>query len=160
MPHLQRLELPHPTASAIVGALGVSRSRAYELRAAVEAALPALLRPVGRPPDSPEPAIDVTSIVRACRDFAYDHPGAVGGRGARRRYSDAFRRFILDLVETRRDVSLDAFADAAGVPVATLRDWLRGGVSATTSPETLAAVPAPDPTSPQVETLLALWSAW
>jgi hypothetical protein len=160
LPHLDRLDLPRPTAAAVVEALGVSRSRAYELRAAVEEVLPALGRPVGRPTTpAPEP-IDVSPILRACRDFAYDHPGAVGGTGARRRYTDAFRRFVLDLLVTHRDVSLDVFADAAGIPVATLRDWLAGGMAATTTPPTLAAVVPPDPTQPQVETLLALWSTW
>lgn len=160
LPHLDRLDLPHPTVAAVVDALGVSRSRAYELRAEVEAVLPTLGRPVGRPPAPEAPKIDVSPIPRACRDFVYDHPGAVGGTGARRRYTDAFRRFILDLLVTHRDVSLDAFAEAAGLPVATLRDWLRGGVTATTAPGTLAAVPSHDPTEPQIETLLTLWSAW
>jgi hypothetical protein len=159
-PHLQRLDLPHPTATAIVDALGVSRSRAYELRAAVEGALPALLRPAGRPPDPPPPPIDLSPILRACRDFVYAHPGAVSGTGTRRRYSDDFRRFLLELLVTHRDVSLDVFAEAAGVPVATLRDWLRGEGTATTPPETLAAVVPPDPIQPQVETLLALWESW
>lgn len=159
-PHLHRLDLPHPTAAAIVDALGVSRSRAYELRAAVEAALPALLRPVGRPPETAPSLVDVSPILRVCRDFVYDHPGAVGGTGGRRRYSDGFRHVVLDLAATHRDVPLDVFADAVGVPLATVRDWLRGGVAATTPPESLAAVLPPDPTLPQVETLLDLWSRW
>jgi hypothetical protein len=141
-------------------ALGVSRSRAYELRTAIDEVLPTLLRPPGRPPKPETPLLDPSQVLRACRDFAYDHPGAVGGMGARRRYSDAFRRFVLDLAGTHRDVPLDVFADAGGAPVATLRDWLSGGVATTTKPETLAAIPAPDPTQPQVETLLALWASW
>ncbi len=161
MPHLHRLDLPHPTAAAIIDALGVSRSRAYELRSAVEAALPMILRRVGRPTAPPvPPAIDLSPVLRACRDFAYDHPGAVGGTGVRRRYSDGFRCFVLDLAAIHREVSLDVFAEAAGVPVATLRDWLGGGIATTTTPETLAAVLPPDPTQPQVETLLDLWSHW
>ena len=160
LPHLHRLDLPHPTATAVVDALGVSRSRAYELRTAVEEALPALLRPAGRPPAPEPPEVDVTPILRACRDFVYDHPGAVERTGSRRRYSDVFRMFILRLADTHRDVSLDALADAVGVPIATLRDWLAGGTVATTTPSTLAAVVPPDPTSGQVQTLLELWSRW
>lgn len=160
LPHLDRLDLPRPTATAVVEALSVSRSRAYELRAAVDDVLPTLGRPAGRPP-APTPApIDVSPILRACRDFAYDHPGAVGGSGVRRRYTDAFRKLILDLLVTHRSVSLDAFSDAAGVPLATLRDWLGGGTAATTSPTTLTGAVPPDPTQPQVETLLTLWSTW
>lgn len=160
LPHLDRLDLPHPTAAAVVDALGVSRSRAYELRVAARDALPTLTRPVGRPSAPEPPPIDVSPILRACRDFVYEHPGAVGGTGARRRYTDAFRRFVLKLLVTHRDVSLGAFADAAGIPLATLRDWLAGGMAATTTPPTLAAVVPPDPTQPQVETLLSLWSTW
>lgn len=160
VPHLDRLDLPHPTSVAVVEALGVSRSRAYELRAAVDDILPTLARPVGRPVAPPSAPVDVSPILRACRDFAYDHPGAVGGTAARRRYTDAFRRFILELLVTHRDVPLVTFADATGVPLATLRDWLRGESTAVTPPETLAAVVPPDPTQPQVETLLALWAGW
>lgn len=161
LPHLEHLDLPHPTATAVIDTLGVSRSRAYELRTVVEAALPALGRPVGRPAATPStPTVDASPILRACRDFAYDHPGAVGGTGVRRRYSDTFRWFILDLLAKHREVALDTFADAAGVPAATLRDWLRGGLVATAPPENLATVPSLDPTGPQVETLLALWAAW
>ena len=159
--HLEGLGLPRPTAAAVVGALGVSRSRAYELRDVVEHALPTLGRPVGRPTPPPSPSVDTAPILRACRDFAYDHPGAVGGTGVRRRYSDTFRRFILDLLAKYQEVSVDAFAEAAGVPAATLRDWLRGGLTATAaSTDALATPKTLDPTGPQMETLLTLWSTW
>ena len=160
LPLLDALGLPHPTVAAVLAATGVSKSRAYELRAAIEALLPTVLRSPGRPPKPELPAVDVGPILRACRDFAYDHPGAVSGTGARRRYSDDFRRFVLDLLLTHRDVSLDVFADASGIPVATLRDWLRGGTITTAPPKSLAAAVTPDPTQPQVETLLALWATW
>lgn len=160
LPHLQTLDLPHPTASAVIAATGVSRSRAYELRAAIEAALPAVLRAPGRPEKPPAEPIDTTAILRAVRDFLYAHPGAVGGSEARHRYSDAFRRFVLDLAAQHRDVGLDVVADAAGVPLPTLKDWLAGGIDQMRPPENLATVPNRDPTEPQVETLLALWERW
>jgi len=161
LPVLDHLGLPHPSAVEVVEKLEVSRSRAYELRARVEAALPSLLLPPGRPPSPPPaPAADLTTILRACRDFVYEHPGAVESQGTRRRYTDRFRHFILGLAQQHLEVPLPLFADAAGVPLDTLHDWLAGGQEDTRPPESLAAAPNPDPTEPQVEQLLALWAAW
>lgn len=161
LPLLRHLDLLAPTAADVLGATHVCRSRAYELKAAIEAAVLPLLRPPGRPPAS-EPLAPVTlpDLAGAALEFLYAHPGSVEGAGPRRRYSDAFRRFLLDLLATHRDVSVADFATAVRVPLPTLKDWLRGGVEATTSPETLAAVPSPDPTGPQLEQLLALWASW
>ena len=50
--------------------------------------------------------------------------------------------FVLDLAATHRGVGLDAFAEAIRVPVATLKDWLAGGLQATRPVDSLAtAVP-------------------
>ncbi len=49
IPLLASYELPHPTATAAIKATGASRSRAYEVKAAIERALPNLVRPPGRP---------------------------------------------------------------------------------------------------------------
>lgn len=157
---LESLGLPHPTATSVLVATGASRSRAYELRGAIEAILPTVLRPPGRPEKAAPAPIDTSAIVRAARDFAYDHPGAVGGGAARRRYSDGFRRFVLELAAAHRDVPLDAFADAVGVPLPTVKDWLAGGMDVTKPPPSLASVPSTDPTGPQIETILATWKTW
>ncbi len=161
IPLLDHLGLPHPTATAALAATGASRSRAYELRAAIEAVLPTVLRPPGRPEKQPAAApVDTGAIVRAARDFAYDHPGAVSGNAGRRRYSDAFRRFVLDLAATHRDIPLDALAEAVGVPLPTLKDWLAGGLEALKPIDSLTSVPSSDPTEPQIETMLAVWKTW
>lgn len=160
IPHLDALGLPHPTATTVIAATGASRSRAYELRAALDTVLPTLLRAPGRPAAPPSGPIDPSPILRAVRDFVFDHPGSVCSAQARRRYSDDFRRFVLDLAARHRDVPLDAFADAVGVPLPTLKDWLAGGVERTKLPKNLADVPPRDPTEPQVETLLSLWEDW
>ncbi|MFH1464309.1 MAG: hypothetical protein ABIO70_07970 [Pseudomonadota bacterium] len=161
LPVLDQFGLPHPSAVEVVEKLEVSRSRAYELRADIMAALPALLLPPGRPP-SPPPATDadLTPILRACRDFVYDHPGAVEDQGVRRRYTDRFHHFILDLAQAHLEVPLPLFADAAGVPLGTLRDWLAGGLEAIRLSENQATAPNTDPTEPQVEQLLAIHAAW
>jgi hypothetical protein len=78
-----------------------SRSRAYELRDAVLAALPWLQRPVGRPPAptceaSPDKARTLLSTVTT---FMMDHPGCVYASSERRRYSNAFRHCLIELRE-------------------------------------------------------------
>jgi hypothetical protein len=160
VPMLERLGLARPTASAVIDATGASRSQAYALRERVYAALSMVQRPVGRPPQPDAEPVETGAIVRAIRDFVFDHPGAVSGNGSRRRYSDAFRHVVLDLAHQRRDVPVDAFAEAVGVPEGTLRDWLAGGGEADQKGENLATVPSRDPTGPQIETLLSLWAKW
>jgi hypothetical protein len=152
--------MPHPTASAVVEALGVSRAQAYALRLRLETLLPTIQRPCGRPPDPEPTAVDTGEISRIALDFVYDHPGSVTGLGRRRRYSDDFRRFVLDQLAKHREVPIPSFADALRIPVGTLRDWLEGGVVETAPVETLAAVIPRDPTGPQIETLLDQWSRW
>ncbi len=160
---LARLGLPHPTATAVVQATGVSRSRAYEVRAAIEAIAPTAIRPPGRPPSThvePDHSRRYDLAVRA-RDFAYAHPGAVVASRGRRTYTSDFRRFALDLTAEHKDVPLDALADAIGVPLPTLKDWLSAGAQALRPEQNLTTVqPPPDPTGPQIETILAVWKTW
>lgn len=160
LPLLRRFDLPTPTVDDVLGATHVGRSRAYELKAAIEAALPALLRPPGRPAAPEAPPIPRPDLAGAALEFVYAHPGAVEGAGSRRRYSDAYRRFLLELVAAHRDVPLADFAAAVRIPLPTLKDWLRGGTVETAPGETLAAQVSPDPTGPQLEQLLALWASW
>ena len=164
-PRLEALGLPHPTAAAVLEATGASSSRAYELRAAIEAGLPTLLRPPGRPPRSDPPPADLEArlaVTSAVRDYLQDHGGAICRQGARRQYSDGFRRFVLDLAARCKDLPLEALADAVGFPLATLKDWLAGGSEALRPAEsaTVAALDARDPTEPQIETVLAVWATW
>ena len=73
------LEMPRP--AAILDATGARRSRAYEVRDAIRALLPSLIRPPGRPPKPHRPpAPDVTHALRAeVLRFVMDHPGCVHG---------------------------------------------------------------------------------
>ena len=160
IPHLVALGLPHPTASAVVEALRVSRAQAYVLRARMQDLLPTVQRPPGRPAE-PEPVpIDTGEISRLALAFAYDHPGAVTSRGARRRYTDDYRLFVLEMLAGHRQIPLPTFAVAVQIPLGTLRDWLEGGVADTVPVETLAAIAPRDPTGPQLETVLDQWSRW
>ena len=158
--HFDRLELPSPRASEVIAATGAGRSQAYALRAEIEALLPGLARPPGRPPDpevAPTPRADITGQIL---DFVYAHPGAVERGEARGRYSDAFRRFVLELCAAHRELTISEIAAAAHVPEPTLKDWLAGGVASIAPTQNLATTPVLDPTGPQIETLLAAWASW
>ena len=148
--HLRELALPGPSASEVVARLGVSRSRAYELRDRLLASLDDLVGPVGRPkkPDrEPAPPALATEVLR----YVAAHPGCISGQG-RRRYSDGLRHFILDLLEHHKQVGLDAIAEAITVPLGTLKDWLAGGAIGVEMPDPAAPLP-PDPRGPQIQTL-------
>ncbi len=160
IPQLAALGLPHPTASAVVEGLHVSRAQAYELCSRITALLPAAQRRPGRPTAPEPPLADTGEISRLALHFVYDHPGAVTALGHRRRYSDDFRRFVLDLLAKNRELPLPALADGLQIPIGTLRDWLEGGVADTAPVATLAGVAPRDPTGPQIETILDQWSRW
>jgi len=159
----QPLGLSMPPARAIARASGVSRSRAYEQRDAILSWLPSLSRPPGRPraaPGSP-PAPEMAHALRGeALRFVMDHPGSVYGGPERRRYSQGYRRFVLELRERYDELELPAFAEALELPLGTLQDWLRPG-GPTTQPDASADAPAPhDATVAQVEMLLDAWQRW
>src|SRR5690606_29541101 len=75
-----------------------------------------------------------------------------------RAYSDRFQVFVLELCEARRDLTLEALAEVVGVPLGTLKDWLRGERPQVEAPENLAATP--EPGVARIETVLAAWRSW
>ena len=163
--HLRARDLPCPTVAQVIAATGASRSRAYELRDAVLAALPSLARPGGRP-TAPTREIDhdvTTALLRAVATFLMDHPGCVHGGPEQRRYTDAFRHFILELREQHDDVELERFADAIVVPLGTLKDWLRAGGGDVVDDNVAEQADDGDATtaaSAQVQAVLACWETW
>jgi hypothetical protein len=160
---LRRLRLPRPTVRQVLDGTGASRSRAYELCGALLERLPSLERPVGRPRAEPPPSADSSSVADKVLDFVMQHPGCVYGRGKRQRYSDSFRRFLLELCEQHREIPLQSFATAVHVPLGTLKDWLRGGLQGTdascTSNDPVRTDPDPA-TSTRIETILDEWRRW
>lgn len=162
------LGLPCPTVAQVITSTGASRSRAYELRDAVLAALPSLLRPVGRPPTPPcEVASDVTcALLRAVATFLRDHPGCVGGGAERRRYTDAFRCFALELREKHPDVEIEHFAEALMVPLGTLKEWLGAGlgnaarVGAPDIADDATDAPVTTPPNAEIQVVLSSWETW
>jgi hypothetical protein len=156
---LKELDLPRPSGSAILAALEVSRSRAYELKTRLEARLDELCGPAGRPkqpePTATPPAQPATELLQ----YLYEHPGAVRDKGRRKTYSDGFRLFVLELVRRHQDVCLEQLATTTALPLGTLKDWLRGGTAAVETE--CGAMPAlPDLKGPLLQTVLSEWSAW
>lgn len=158
LPHLKASGLAAPTTTQVLESLGVSRSRAYELKARLEALLPTLVQPAGRP-NAPAPTPALPDIGAEVLDFVYGHPGCVSASDVRRRYSDEFRLFVIDLAQRWTDIDLAALADAIRMPLGTLQDWLRGGASAVQTSKRSMPTP-PDPRQPQIETVLAQWQDW
>ena len=126
--------------------------------AAVSTSIAALLLAAGRPcsPTTPPAPPDISNEVL---DFVYCHPGCVSASEARRRYSDEFRLFVLDLVERRLEIDLAAIAHAIRVPLGTLHDWLKGGAKEVQTANRSTPAP-PDPRQPQIETVLSQWKGW
>ncbi|MFT6142625.1 MAG: hypothetical protein ACJAZO_001668 [Myxococcota bacterium] len=160
IPVLTNHGLPAPPRAAILHATGATKTTAYKAKGAIEHALPDLLRPRGRPL---KPAVSggndvLLTLAYQVRDVLFDHPGCVSGSSARRRYSDRFRLFVLDLCETHCDIALEPLADVVGVPLGTLKDWLRGERPRVEAPENLAASPEPGVT--RIESVLSAWKTW
>lgn len=156
---LEDYDLPAPTASAVLSATGAARTTAYKVKTELLAALPGLLRPPGRPAAAPpEAPPDLVPVLRAVRDFLFDHPGAVGGTAARRTWSSRFHLFVLDLWEEHRSLGPEALAEATGVPWPTLKDWLRGERPHVDAPDSLTSVPEPAPA--RIQTVLDAWEHW
>ncbi|MCP4408034.1 MAG: transposase family protein [Gammaproteobacteria bacterium] len=151
--------LPTPTATAALRATEARRTTAYKVKAAVEATMPNLLNPPGRPPP-PLPMVRVderVALAHKVRDFVYDHPGCVSGSSLRRRYSDAYRLFVLELWENP-DHQVEQIAEATGVPSGTLKDWIHGDRPLVAPPENLTA--APEPSVARIKTVVAEYACW
>jgi hypothetical protein len=159
----ERHELPFPTAAAILAATGASKSRAYEVVVKLAALLPTLVRAPGRPARpslSSTAAAEHPELTRATLAYVMAHPGCVDRGAKRNRYSDGFRRFVLDLHEQHSSVALDAFAGAVTLPLGTLKDWLRHPPGAEEEPQE-ATTPAPrDIRGVHIQTVLDAWSRW
>jgi hypothetical protein len=160
-----RYELASPSVDALVTATGASRSRAYELVARLAALLPTLVRAPGRParaePTAPSESPELEPS-RAVLAYVMAHPGCVDRGPERQRYSDDFRRFIIDLHATHNALGLELFARAVAVPLGTLKDWLRHPQSEPVP----AIVETQPPGSPadvetsHIQTVLDAWSRW
>ena len=154
--------------AAVLAHTGASRSQAYAMKPRVVEACAALDRRAGRPP-MPKDNAALLSCACRVRDYLFEHPGAVTGRGERRRYSDGFRRLVVGLTApgaVGEELTVEQLAEATGVPLGTLKDWRRmpaRGEQEPTAPErSQASPPAEDDIagSPQIATLLHAFENW
>lgn len=154
--HLADLGLPHPTAAQVLDATGAGKTQAYQLSKRILAFLLTLLRPPGRPPAPSPPSVDTGAISRDVLAFLRAHPGAAITAGTRHTYSDGFRHHVLDLAVRHADLDRAQFAEAVGVPVDTLKDWL----------DVPAPAPAPkapvddDVTEARIGAIVEAWRRW
>lgn len=157
----ERHELPCASGDAIVKAIGASKSQAYEVAGELAALLPTLVRTPGRPAkeEPPPPSSAAVDVMRAALAYVMSHPGCVDRGAKRQRYSAEFRRFVLGLHITHASLALEVFADGVGVPIGTLKDWLRNPYQ---SHETSTS---PSPAQSELESLhiqsvLDAWTRW
>jgi hypothetical protein len=163
---LVSMGLPCPSVAAILAATGATRSRAYELSSVLIALLPTLARPPGRPATTlPAQRADDDSAVltREVLGYVMRHPGCVDRGHERQRYSDGFRRFVLEQRGKWADMALEHVALATDVPLGTLKDWLR--VPSLTGPAIEACEPvfaeaSGGSDSVHVQTVLDAWRRW
>lgn len=159
IPHLDRLGLPHPTATDAITATGASRTTAYKLSGALTGLLPTLERGPGRPRNPvPEPVPDTDELHQRVVRFLFDNPGCVTGSALRRVYTPEYVVFVLDLYAEHADFPLTHLARAVVVPLPTLEDWIRGERPQVTARP--SSPPAAGPSVAHVEAVLDAERAW
>ena len=157
--------LAMPSVEQIVDAMGASRSRVYEIRNEVVAFLPTLERPPGRPRVEPQlaPPSALVELSALAFDFVMQHPGCVQRGGDRARYSEIYRRFVIELRERHADVMLSDVAAAIRVPIGTLEDWMRAAPveeRAADADDDASHAAEHDAKNAQIQTVLVAWRAW
>ena len=161
------LGLPCPQTAEILESTGAKRTSAYELMRRLAELLPSLQRRPGRPgaPPTESASAGTTEVItQAVLEYVMGHPGCVHGGLHRRRYTDGFRRFIIELRQQHPELGLESFAAAVLVPPGTLSDWLTAAEG--TSPldqadsEPVAGDAKLSPLLPQLESILLAWRDW
>ncbi len=112
--------------------VGAGKSQAYEILRRFHDILPTLLIQPGRPTTPPResgPRPDV-AVRDEVRDYLMSHCGAACHTGLRQVYSVGYRRFVVGLREPGspgEGMTVEELGVACGVPLGTLKDWLRPG---------------------------------
>jgi plasmid stabilization system protein ParE len=120
-----------PGIEDILAATGASPEEAHEIEDALLDQLAALAVMVNRqtpPPDlaGEDHSADLIGLAVEMVRFIKRNPGCAQS-GTHERYTDCFRRFVLELRWRYCDVMMAEFAAAIDVPQGTVEDWLRGG---------------------------------
>lgn len=119
-------------------------------------------KPGGRPIHEAS-SDDRISFLAVVRDYLMDNPGAVSGRGKRRTYNSAFRRFLLEQMKVSK-LTIEQASVAAGVPLGTLNSWL---AARDEEPETMEPseeldvdMPSIQVANPQLALILHEYKSW
>lgn len=121
-----------PSIEDILAATGASPEEAHEIEDALLDRLAALAVMVNRqtpPPDlaGEDHSADLLGLAVEMVRFIARNPGCAQVSGTHERYTDRFRRFVLELRWRYCDVMMAEFAAAIDLPQDTVEDWLRGG---------------------------------
>lgn len=156
-------DLACPSVDAIVKATGASKSQAYDTAGKLASVLPTLVRAPGRPQSEQTASpSDTAELTRAMLAYVMSHPGCVDRGPKRQRYSAQLRRFVLGLRATGASLDLAVFADAVGIPMGTVKDWV-------CNPPSEAAAATQDPPAPpshdnvealHIQTVLDAYARW
>ena len=166
--HEARASFP-TTAAQVLALTDAGKTQAYQMRERLGERLGELLEPSGRRSAPAADANQLANVAIAVRDFVMSNPGVVSGHGIRRTYSDSFRRFIIELFAPQgpaRDLTIEQASEAAGVPLGTIKDWLRepktppGQQPCTQSGKTETVDPLLQCAQPEIATLLSEYEAW
>ncbi len=158
---LRGLESWPSTAAEAIALVGAGRSQAYETLGRLKELAGDLYRQPGRP-EAEQAPVATMAVMERVRDFLLTHPGAARVAGSRSRYSDTFRRFVLDLASPQgpgHALTREQLAAAVGIPSGTLDDWLREPAPAIVPEDR----PAPDPPTirqTHVSLILSEWPSW
>lgn len=132
-----------PSIEDILAATGASPEEAHQIEDALLdqlAALAVMEKGQTPPPDvaCEDPGADLIGLAVEMVRFIKHNPGCAQS-GTHERYTDCFRRFVLELRWRYCDVMMAEFVAAIDVPLETVEDWLRGGrrgVDASPAPRT------------------------
>jgi len=158
------VDLPE-TVAEIVDLAGCGTSQPYLWVECIEEMLEELGESRPAEDDSPYATVENAHFEVACRvrDYLAHHPGAAERSEQRATYSDSFRRFVLELRSPGQpgtDLTVEQFAEATGVPLGTIKDWLKAAPLETPeddAPETSRGVGSTDP---QIATILNAFDRW
>jgi transposase InsO family protein len=131
--------------------------------ARLEASADELLDTAGRPTAQPLEADKALELCAAVRDFLMEHPGAANKTASRHPFQDSFRSFVVGLFAPGAladGLSVEKASGALGVPMGTLKDWLRGPSTATHEPKVKGCGPTVPVTISEVATLQLEYANW
>lgn len=153
--------------SRICRQAGVNRTQVYERKAQLWAAFAAVElagpgRPVSAEPTSAPAEMPAGCLLRE-QVFRYRlaHPGAVVSHaGGSTSYSDAYRRFVLDLTDAWEGTQ-GVFCQWAEIPPPTLMSWQRRDCVQPYAPPPMRAVPVlPDSATTECRILVEDYARW